>query len=288
MKLAPLLALPLALTLPPQPEHFAVEFERARPLGFRTPFWERRTHDLTARAEQGWRECPSAVAARLKSFESEMLEPQALGRANTPSGLELWIFEQNHLDAGFPDHWRVFLRDPRTDALTPQTITLSDKWIETEAPCVRFIDLDDDGRDELAFRQFEHNGTMVNNAVELYFRVADDLSLNLCLVQRTEIRDLYSRDESGAIRSQLMLSDSGALTAEIWNENPRFSVPRVAIGRLQLELDPQGVFTVVSEQAMSVDDEHASRYDFALDHCFQESTTDFRGREFPRSELAVR
>jgi hypothetical protein len=242
MKLTILIAASIALALLPGRRDLAAEPERARPLGFQTPHWERGTWDLAERAARGWPGLPPAVAARLASFEGEMLVPQVLGRCNTPSGLELWIFEQDHQDAGWPDLWRIFLRDPRTDALTQQTITLTDKWIETEAPRVRFIDLDDDGRDELAFRQFEHNGTMTNNDVELYFRVEDDLALNHCLVQRTDIRDLYSECESGAIRSQLMLTESGALVADVWHENPRFGVPRTPIGRVHLALGADGYF----------------------------------------------
>lgn len=288
MKLTALLALPIALALLPRAEQSAAELERARPLGFQTPYWERLTWKLPERAAKGWSSLPPSVAARLASFCGEMLEPQALSRSNTPGGLELWIFEQNHLDAGWPDHWRVFLRDPRTDALTPQTITLSDKWIETETPRVRFIDLDDDGHDELAFRQFEHNGTMTNNDVELYFRVENDLNLNLCLVQRTDIRDLYSQNESGAIRSQLMLTNSGELVADIWRENPRFAIPRTPIGRVHLALHDDGYFESTRFDRLLHDVPGQRPYEWTLEHCLSESTTDFRSREFPRSRPQVR
>lgn len=288
MKLAALFTLSFALALLPRAEHTAADLEPARPLGFQTPYWERQTWDLAERAARGWPGLPPTVAARLASFEGEMLVPHALGRCNTPSGLELWIFEQDHQDAGFPDHWRVFLRDPRADALTRETITLTDKWIESETPRVRFIDLDDDGRDELAFRQFEHNGTMVNNDVELYFRVEDDLALNLCLVQRTDIRDLYSQDESGAIRSQLMLTDSGALVADVWRENPLFTVPRTPIGRVHLALDADGCFETTRLERSKHDVDGEPPYAWALESCLSESTEDSRGREFPRSEPEVR
>lgn len=288
MKLAALLALPFALALLPRAEHTAADLGPARPLGFHTPHWDRQTWDLAERAANDWSGLPPSVAARLKSLEGEMLVPQVLGRCNTPSGLELWIFEQDHQDAGWPDLWRIFLRDPRTDDLTQQTITLTDKWIESEAPRVRFIDLDDDGRDELAFRQFEHNGTMTNNDVELYFRVEDDLALNHCLVQLTDIRDLYSECESGAIRSQLMLTDSGALVADVWHENPRFGVKRTPIGRVHLALGVDGYFESTRLERWKCDVEGEKPYEWTLEHCLSESTTNYRGRPFPRSEPEVR
>ncbi|MCB9903353.1 MAG: hypothetical protein H6831_03010 [Planctomycetes bacterium] len=288
MKLATLFVLPFALALLPRAEHTAVELERARPLGFGTPYWERQTRELAERAAQGWPGLPPSVAARLASFEGEMLSPVALGRCNTPSGLELWILEQDHSGAGFPNPWRCFLRDPRTNALTPQTITVSNRWIESETPRVRFVDLDDDGRDELAFRQFEHNGTMADDDVELYFRVRDDLALDLCLEQRTDIRDLYSENESGAIRSQLMLTDGGDLVAYVWHESPRMGVPRVPIGRVCFATGPDGVFAIAATQSLLRDDEREQRYDFAPAYCFGRTDTRYRSREFPRSVPKVR
>ena len=103
--------------------------------------------------------------------------------------------------------------------------------------------------------------------------------MDRCLVQRIEILDLYSKGESGSVRSRLMRTDSGGLEADVWRENPGYGVPRVPIGTLRFGRGADGAFEVIASNSLLLDDEREQRYDFAIRYAFDESINSGTGRE---------
>jgi hypothetical protein len=110
-----------------------------------------------------------------------------------------------------------------------------------EAPPVAECDLDGDGRLEIVFPQFDHNGTVVNTDVQHYFAIDEKPELHPLLeLQDDQWISVVSDGEDGFVRRALHTSSRGGLRVLIWYENPCLGSLRVPIGVLGLTRLPSG------------------------------------------------
>jgi len=243
--------------------HDAPSPETWRPLGSWEPYWQL-FHQAKGRPSSVWMQLPNSVAALAEAKSNDTQILIKAGSAALPEGLELWLLEFDIQDAGFPDVWMMIIRDPQTDRVSARPRAVTNAWIRDERPRVRFTDLDDDGRNEISIRQFDHNGTMLNADVLEYYTVLPDLSLRMDLRQRTDLSDLWSLRESGAIRSQLLLSTHGKLRCVVWREDPRHGVPRTQHGWLDFARSAEGHFEVIDQKNELGPDEEEQRYEWTI------------------------
>jgi hypothetical protein len=230
--------------------------------------WEPRWLRFTARDdEDAFADVPEGVlahtAARMAQDPERGARLERVSVTWMPSGLELWLCEQDPFMITSPDSWVLLVRDPASGAVSRTPGFGSEQWIWGEDPRVRFVDLDGDGRDEIALRQFHHNGTVDNDDLVDFFTVLPDLSLRLDLRHCTDGNDFYSEGEWGAVRSQLLRSTRGGLRSVMWHENREFNVQRTPMGHVDLARDEAGRFRVVArfvEPAMEGDERTAASY----------------------------
>ncbi len=245
------------------PEALASEDVRWRPIGAFEPHW----HSIFPDEEDPdavWGALPADIARVAREY---WLPDSRLVRGNgawMPDGREFWLLEADPEYPHLPNDWLLLVRDPGSGAASPRPVVVTNEWIHGERPLVRFVDLDDDERYEVAIRQFDHNGTMWNADVVEYYAVLDDLSLRLDLRQTTEVVDLWSKQERGAIRSQLLSAGDGRLRCVVWRENLSDGVPRVPHGHLEYERGEEGWFRVASEVSVLGAGEKEQRYDWTI------------------------
>lgn len=252
------------LSLASLQKHDEATQETWRPLGTWAPHWFD-YHAKNAQPASVWMQLPASIAELAETACRADMELTRAASALMPEGLELWLLEFDIQVMAQQDYWMMIVRDPATDRVSARPNGVQNKWLNEERPLVRFCDLDDDGRNEISIRQFDHNGTMLNADVLEYYTVLPDLSLRMDFRQRTDLVNLYSDRERGSIRSQLLLSTSGKLRCLVWREDPHPGPLRTAHGRLDFARSSDGYFEIVDRTNELGPSEREQWYDWTIE-----------------------
>lgn len=219
--------------------------ERWTRLGHRAVELSHHTIDADQPIEEWFPWAPISVQAAIHGFRDPEFTPRHLYFGYTPDGLEIYVYACSwHPEHSIHESWRLFLRDPRTDAVSPRAIGFSNEYILTEAPRIRLADLDGDGHDELVVRQFMHNGTVHNDDVEVYLEILPDLGLRGVLVHEPRVYDGIYNGGGGYVYSELWVSDLGGLQSRTWREDGWTMLAPVEYGTATLDRDPEKCFEV--------------------------------------------
>lgn len=138
------------------------------------------------------------------------------------------------------EHRLLFLHDPAIRTLTPQPIVYDTEWLGDGGVRPRLADLDLDGRPELVYRDFKHDGTVDNVEQAVFVAIGDDLSMTEVLRIDVRTSDAFSRGEWGVIRRRLARfgDETDRLVLESWRENPRFGGQIQRLPDLDVTWDP--------------------------------------------------
>jgi len=246
MKLAPALALPVALSLLFAPRRDGPPEERWTRLGHRDVLLTHRAIDPDAPIEEWFPWAPLSVQAAIHSFRNPAQPPRRLSFGYLTSGLEIYVYAAPwHPEASINEGWYLFLRDPSTDSVSPTPIGFDNEWILKERPRVRMVDLDGDGRDELAFRQFFHNGTANNDDVEIYVEILPDLGLRGVFIHEPKIYDDIHPKGARYVYSELWQSNLGRLQSRTWREAPDAQFAPEHYGTATLVREPESCYEII-------------------------------------------
>ncbi len=196
---------------------------------------------------------PAAVVAKIEAMEDTDLEEweaedfyidDSVMIFNVPrmdaSTLQMFISKLPRRPT-CPDRFILYLHDPETDGITADPIEVSGQWLGEKGLFPRLTDLELDGQFEIAYRDFQHNGTVTNTEQVVCLRVGPGLSLTEVLRVDTTDSNIYSKSESGVIRKRLLREPgmaSNRLLVECWEENPRFGSKCKRLESVQLQQDP--------------------------------------------------
>lgn len=172
-------------------------------------------------------------------------------RARLRDGRELFVLEF----AGEPTspNWYCFTICDREGKATKH-VDRDARWQRCsdrdEPPPVQQVDLDGDGRMEIVFPRFEHNGTVQNDDLSEYFGLDRDGQLKSLLTLTTKSwLSVVSHEEAGYVRRALCHDGGRKLRVLVWHENPEVALPIVAIGALTIESQGPGTSYAILERA---------------------------------------
>jgi len=195
-----------------------------------------------------------AASAQRAQFEESPPPPEKLQRhawrGLLRDGGEFYLVEFAGGSTAPNDYWFTVRTD--TGRVAP-IVQRTAQWMECSrrgvAPTVQQVDLDLDGRMELVFPQFDHNGTVTSDDVLEYFAIDDVPTLQPVLRLRTSRWcSVVSHGENGYVRATLCSDASDELRMLVWFENPSVDLPLVAIGDAVLRRTARGQrYEVVSK-----------------------------------------
>lgn len=163
-----------------------------------------------------------------------------LPRPGRPS-LQLW-FRGVPVPGGWNPVIAIFAYDPETDATTPEPYLYDAHFVGQleHGMLPRLVDLDLDGRHELALRRHEHNGTMVDADHVDFLRVGPGLAIERVYSYQERIVDIRTPGEEGVIRRQLHRARPGAadLLLASWTEAPALDARRAELPPVAVRYDP--------------------------------------------------
>ena len=154
-------------------------------------------------------------------------------RMTLPGGTEIYAVEHFGPWTGCLE-LSLVLRDGATGRVAERAHSMPQKWssVGKDGPTAWWADLEGDGSLELGLERSYHNGTADNGKFVRWFRVTEELELEL--VHVSPLRDdvsVVSRGEQGVVRTRLLRSAEGELIHDQWFENPSYGVAPRAVGR---------------------------------------------------------
>ena len=185
---------------------------------------------------------PSGVATRLDALQHSQAIPDDGGllilgaaearRAALPGGLTLyalWAEERSHRISAV----ELVLEcssDGRLNARPERWSTRWERDLDTVLAGLRLVDLEDDGRWELVYRQREHNGTMHNELTDHYYALTGETAFHEVLALATWTSDLWSVDWEGSLERSVQVTAPGELLLKVRSSNPEHGDPGTLLG----------------------------------------------------------